>query len=347
MDDNAWQVARQNKGQSEVGRNGLEVTVEQGLNEPPLLVASNQQTSRVIWNPNPQLKDIELGQANVYTWKDKERKGWKGALYMPSNYEPGRRFPLVIQTHGYGESGVGFKPSGIYPTAFAARALAAAGIMVLQVDERCPAATPAEGPCAVSGYESAANQLVSDGLVDPERIGIIGFSRSCFYVMEMLATSSIHLKTASVTDGVMVDYLQYMIVAEDGYANELNDMIGAKPFGEGLQQWLKRSPGFNLDKITASLLIVGEGPYSLLAMWLPYAELRYLHKPVDTIMLNTKEHVLSNPAVRMASQGGSVDWFRFWLQDYENPDPAKAEQYKRWRDLRKMQAENEKKLIAP
>src|SRR4030081_1238633 len=26
----------------------------------------------------------------------------------------------------------------------------------------------------------------------------------------------------------------------------------------------------------------------------------------------------------MASQGGSVEWFRFWLQDYEDPDHAKA-----------------------
>jgi hypothetical protein len=49
----------------------------------------------------------------------------------------------------------------------------------------------------------------------------------------------------------------------------------------------------------------------------------------------------------MASQGGSVDWFRFWLQDYEDPEPAKAEQYKRWRELRKMQSENEKKSTTP
>ena len=33
-------------------------------------------------------------------------------------------------------------------------------------------------------------------------------------------------------------------------------MIGAAPFGEGLQQWVKRSPGFNLDKVNAPLLIV-------------------------------------------------------------------------------------------
>jgi hypothetical protein len=117
-------------------------------------------------------------------------------------------------------------------------------------------------------------------------------------------------------------------------------MIGAPPFGEGLQQWLKRSPAFNLEKLTTPLLFVGEGPFSLLFMWQPYAGLRYLKKPVDLIMLNTREHVLTNPGVRLASQGGSVDWFRFWLQNYEDPDPAKAAQYIRWRELRKMQADS-------
>jgi hypothetical protein len=29
-----------------------------------------------------------------------------------------------------------------------------------------------------------------------------------------------------------------------------------------------------------------------------------------------------------------VDWFNFWLRDNDDPDPAKAEQYKRWRKLR-------------
>jgi dipeptidyl aminopeptidase/acylaminoacyl peptidase len=246
----------------------------------------------------------------------------------------------VIQTHGFEENQ--FFPSGLYPTAFAARALAGVGMLVLQVSEHTSVVvgTPAEGPWAVSSYEAAVNQMLSEGLVDPDRIGIIGFSRTCFYVMETLTTSSLHLKAASVTDGVMETYSQYLLHPERP-SKETNAIIGAPPFGEGLQQWLKRSPGFNLDKITAPLLVVGNGPSSLLNMWEPYAGLSLLHKPVDLVMLNTDEHVLTNPAVRLASQGGSVDWFRFWLQDYENPDPAKAEQYKRWRELRKMQEKNE------
>jgi dipeptidyl aminopeptidase/acylaminoacyl peptidase len=338
--DSTWHVVREIKGAFEATHEGLDCAVKQWFNEPPVLVATNKEASRIIWNPNPQLKDFELGEASVYTWKDKEGRDRRGVLYKPSNYKAGQPYPLVIQTHGFFPSA--FKPSGVYPTAFAARALAAAGIVVLQVDDnQCLTVTPNEGPCAVSGYESAAKQLVSEGLVDPEKIGIIGFSRTCFYVMETLTSSSLHVSAASITDGVMETYFQYMMRPER-FASEANSMIGAPPFGEGLQQWLKRSPGFNLDKVKAPLLVVGEGPSSTLFMWEPYAGLRYLQKPVDLIMLNTREHVLTNPAVRMASQGGSVDWFRFWLKGEEDPNPAKAAQYVRWRELRKLGQENEK-----
>jgi hypothetical protein len=345
--DGTWQVAKQIKGElRDERRNGLEVTVKQGLQEPPLLVATSKQITRVIWDPNPQLKNIELGEASVYTWTDKSGRERKAGLYKPVNYRPAQRYPLVIQTHGFPESE--FRPSGVFPTANAARALAAAGIMVLQTEVvgECPDSdTPDERPCKSSGFEAVANHLVSEGLVDPERIGISGFSATSALVMDTITTKSF-VKAASVTDGIMADYFQYMLAAGkngEDIANEYNSLNGAKPFGEGLQQWLKRSPGFNLDKVTAPLLVVGEGPFSLLTMWQPYAGLHYLHKPVDLIMLNSDEHVLTNPAVRLASQGGSVDWFRFWLQGYEDPDPKKREQYERWRGLKKMQEENEKK----
>lgn len=339
--DGAWQVVAKGTSENDLSSANLNVDVEQAFNKPPRLVARNRETSRIIWDPNPTLKNLDLGQASVFTWKDKDGREHRAGLFKPTSYTPSQRYPLVIQTHGFAESE--FRPSGVFPTAFAARALAAAGMVVLQMEDgsSCPDPGPDRGLCLASVYSSVASKLVSDGLVDSERIGIIGFSSTCVHVMEVLTLGSPHIKAASITDGVTLDYLQYLLQIQSG--NEVEDdniAIGAPPFGEGLNLWLKRSPGFNLDKVNAPLLVVGEGPASLLAMWQPYAGLRYLHKPVDLIMLNTNEHILTNPAVRMASQEGSVDWFRFWLKDEEDRDPVKSKQYERWHELRKMQTEN-------
>lgn len=331
--DGLWRLAGESKNEPRKDNNEtLDVVVKEGLDEPPLLAARNQKESRVLWDPNPQLKDLQLGHASVYSWKDKEGRELKGGLYRPADYKPGQRYPLVIQTHGFRQAE--FIPSGFLATGGAARSFAAAGILVLQVGERCPLYTPGEGPCAVSVYESAANRLISEGLVDPERIGIIGFSRTGFYVMATLTSSPVRFQAALIADSNTGTYLEDVVSSDlSGAVRQHAGLIGASPFGEGLQTWLQRSPGFNLDKITAALLVVPAGRLSLLTMWEPYAGLRSLQRPVDLIMLNSTEHLVTNPATRMASQGGSVDWFRFWLQGYEDQDPAKSAQYRRWRGL--------------
>ena len=63
-------------------------------------------------------------------------------------------------------------------------------------------------------------------------------------------------------------------------------------------------------------------------------------KPVDFVYLPAAEHVVVKPWERMTSQQGNVDWFCFWLKGEEDPDPTKAEQYARWRELRKLQEQN-------
>ncbi len=64
-------------------------------------------------------------------------------------------------------------------------------------------------------------------------------------------------------------------------------------------------------------------------------------------MLQAGTHVMTNPTQRLASETSNVDWFRFWLKGEEDPDPAKAEQYKRWRGLRTLNQQNEKNSPAP
>ena len=335
-----WEVIGEQKGIYYRGRNGMEITVKQAFDQPPLLVASEQGHSKVIWDPNPQFRDIDLGRAKTYRWKDKEGRAWQGGLYLPAGYRAGQRYPLVIQTHGFSESI--FTPSASFPTAFAGLELAATGIAVLQIGggENCPFGHQGEAACEVAGFEAGARQLATDGIVDVQNVGYIGFSRTCWYGMEFLTNGTLPLKAALLADGITVDYMLFALTGID-----FSDELGAKPFGEGLESWVKRSPGFHLDKVNAPLLIDGQHDW-VLHMWQPYAGLKYLKKPVELDLINTDEHLITNPAERMASLGLSVDWFRFWLQGYEDPDPAKAEQYKRWRGLRELQEGNNKKAAA-
>jgi dipeptidyl aminopeptidase/acylaminoacyl peptidase len=302
-----------------------------------MLVATDESSkiSRVIWDPNPQLKGIELSDVSVFRWKDQAGLNWVGGLYKPIGYVRGRAYPLVIQTHGFHENQ--FEASGVFPTGFAAQQLAAAGFVVLQVRDCRGRSTPQEGQCNVAGYEAAVVKLAEEGIVDLERIGIVGFSRTCYYVMEALTIGNIHFKAASITDGVNEGYLQYITSVDDSdnaLAREADAMNGAAPFGKGLHEWLEKSPEFNADRVNTPLQVVAAGRAGVLFMWEPYAALRYLNRPVDLVILNTSEHVLTNPKARIVSQGGTVDWFRFWLKDEEDTDPAKVRQYARWRRLR-------------
>jgi dipeptidyl aminopeptidase/acylaminoacyl peptidase len=335
--DGSWKQELDTNAFPNIGRR-LDISVQQNFVSPPVLLATDVESghSRIIFDPNPELKDVELGQASIFKWKDRTGREWSGGLYKPADFIAGQRYPLVIQTHGFSEAL--FEPSGAYPTGFAARELAESGILVLQMRD-CPIRmTTEEANCDVAGYEGAVEQLVADGEVDANRVGITGFSRTCYHVLSALTSSVFQFGAASITDGVNFGYLEYLADADafhGGITREANAVIGVPPFGKGLEQWLTRSTGFNMDKVTAPLQVVANGQPTILEMWEPYAALRLQSKPVDLIVLRGGTHVLTSPAERLASQQGTVDWFRFWLQGYEDPVPSKASQYERWRRMQR------------
>jgi hypothetical protein len=58
------------------------------------------------------------------------------------------------------------------------------------------------------------------------------------------------------------------------------------------------------------------------------------HKPVDFIYFPNGTHIHQKPLERQESQQGNIDWLRFWLQGYRDPDPSKRAEYERWQELK-------------
>ena len=306
----------------------LQLLVKQSLNDPPAVWAQDSRTGgeKLLWEPNPKFARIRFGRASVYRWKDMTGRDWTGGLVEPMDYVAGRRYPLVVQMYDFYEGQ--FMTDGTDPTAFAARELASAGFMVLQIQKKPDTLTDADPEIALDGYRSAIEHLSEAGLIDPSKVGAVGFSWTCWYVEYALIKAPHLFAAATIADGLDNSYMDYHLFAVDSaLRGQMETIHGARPAGEGLKKWVEMAPSFHLDHVETPVRIEAINPYSGLQEWELYSSLRMQDKPVDLIYFPHGTHIHQKPLERLESQQGDVDWMRFWLQGYEDSDPAKKAEY--------------------
>lgn len=327
----------------------VRVELRQDLNTPPALYAVGGSTglTQLALDLNPQLRsDFFLGRVEEVTWIGSDGQSWSGLLYYPVNYRQDRRYPLVIQTHGYMPTDryslYGFGSRGVAPgtgpgfSIYAAQVLANREIAVLQMEDKRSdsGAHGGEARLHMRGYEGAISHFDARGLIDPQRVGLSGFSRTGWHVQYAL-THSEHIFAAAITsDNISPSYFEATLMPGNNAS-----VFGSDPFGAGLETWLEESPAFSVERVFTPLRIQVEsrdGPF-LLPKWEVFSRLRQLNRPVEFYVIPAIEHGshnIQNPQQVLASQEGAVEWYDFWLNGRESSDPSKREQYVRWRRLR-------------
>jgi dipeptidyl aminopeptidase/acylaminoacyl peptidase len=314
-----------------------EVVLEEDLDTPSRLyfVDPGRKKKTLLLDLNPQFRGLTLGKVTEFRWKTTDGHEMVGGLYLPPDYRLGTRYPLVIQTHGFDKGK--FWIDGPFTSAFAAQPLASKGIAVLQVGRSVDSGkhanatnTTDEGPREMAAYEGAIDELSRQGLIDRDRVGMIGFSRTAYKVGYTLTHSKYHFAAATLADGFEAGYVNYVLFQTPDSAL----VNGGLPSGDSLELWLKSSPGFNLDKVVTPVRIEEYAYGSLLGGWEWFSGLSFREKPVELIWIPFGSHLLVKPWERLVSQQGNVDWFDYWLHGRSDPDPAKREQYQRWEKMR-------------
>ena len=313
--DGRWQ---ETASDPPIARVPIEVSLEEDKNSPPRIFVTNPSTgeNKLLLDLNPQFRDFDFATVETIKWKATDGHEVEGGLYFPPGYVRGKRYPLVIQTHGYDENR--FWINGPWNSAFAAQPLAAEGIMVLQVgdstkpgEDRKYTNTPLEGPHRMAAFEGAIDELDRRGLIDRNRVGIIGFSRTAFHVAFTLTHSKYRFRAASMADGFEGGYLSYLL----WHSADYEGLNGGLPVGSGMRSWMDNSPGFGIDNVSAPVRLEYYGPNAFLGGWQWYSLLSALGKPVDFLWLPRGTHLLVKPWERLASQQGNVDWFCSRLSD--------------------------------
>ncbi|MCD9032692.1 Atxe2 family lasso peptide isopeptidase [Luteimonas sp. Y-2-2-4F] len=309
----------------------VSVCVAADANQPPRLERIDLETGerRVLFNPNMALaSDVSAGiPVEQLRWTDADGRSFTGQFYAARTIGD-RPPPLFIAYYycpGFLRSGFG----GEWPLA----SLAEHGIAALCINY---------GPfyfdaverfnVGLSAVESAVDLLASSGQIDRAKVGMGELSFGTEVTLWTAFNSDL-LAAASITGAVLSRsmYLHGTLKGEEFVSRARTIWQLGSP-EETPQRWERIGIEFNLDKIRAPILMqVPEQEY----VWLlDSAVPLMLDRKADVYVFPHAPHFKFQPRQLLAANERNLDWFRFWLQGYEDPHPAKIEQYEHWRVMK-------------
>ena len=291
---------------------------------------------RTLVDVNPELQNIQLSPAQRLDFSNKYGDHVWGHLVLPPNHKPGRRYPLIITTYDDSDE---FLRGGVgdeYPI----QVFATNGFAVLnfnrgkfqKLGDFESFILMSQSP--IEGMAAAVKKLVDMGIVDSAKVGVTGLSHGAALVDYGISHTDLFHAAIESGAGTLDPYAYFLSTDEDrAYYFSMYGL--GPPEGESAAKWQRVSASLNAHRILSPLLINAADSEFNLDMQL-IITLRQSKKPVEMFIYANELHEKDQPKHRYEIYERNVDWLNFWLMDKEDRDPAKTEQYNRWRDLRKL-----------
>lgn len=298
---------------------------EDSKSAPELYLIAPDGKHRKISDLNPRIARLSLAPQEVVRWKSNDGKEIEGILTKPLNYESGRKYPLIVIIHGgpYGRVVNTIQDRDSQPLAGEGYAIFAPNYrgsmgygkaFSMEIRENI---MDREFQDVLSGID----RLVSDGIADPERIGITGGSYGGYMTNWALATST-RFKAGVALYGVaslIGDAVNSVFPSfEQGY-------IG-KWHWESMEPYLKKSPLFYVQDVKAPLLLLhGDDdtntyPSNSQEM---YTALKMQGKVVELVEYPREGHGFEEPNHLIDAYERTLEWFdRYLLGESDHYRPG-------------------------
>jgi len=306
--------------------------VTAAADQPPRLERIDLDTGRrqVLFDPNAALAAdmAATARARLLRWTDADGQVFTGQFF-PARTTSGTPPPLFLTYYncaGFLRGGMGDE----WPLA----ALAEHGISSLCINDPPGYLLDAVKRYGrgLSGVRSAVQKLALEGEIDPVRVGMGGLSFGSEVTMWTIAQSNVVAAASITSPSIEPNYYLFNTLRGDAFFEELKKSWGLGAPDETPERWREIAPVYQLDRIKVPILFqMPEQEYlSGLGVSLPLVRGRQ----ADLYVFPNETHQKFQPRHKLAAYERNLDWFRFWLQDVENPDPAKRGQYARWREMR-------------
>ncbi len=271
---------------------------------------------------NPQFDKYKMGAARLVDWLSDDGERLHGALLLPSNYQEGRPYPLIVWVYGGSLLSNYMDRFGLASAGpFNLQLLATRGYAVLLPDAPQHLGTPMFD--LAKTILPGVNRVIEMGIGDPHRLGVIGHSYGGYSALSLIVQTR-RFKAAIIADGIGDWVAAYGQMSKDGTAfgvqsaEQGQGLIGAAPW-ELPQRYIENSPIFYLDRIETPVLIIHGADDPSVAPFLGdevFVGLRRLGKEVEYAKYQGEGH--APPDWSYANQVDScvrmIEWFSKYLR---------------------------------
>ncbi len=261
------------------------------------------------------LSELQLATTENFQSKSKDGTDVHGLIVKPAGYKAGTKYPTLLIVHG-GPNG-----QDQHSFSFDREFLAANGYVVLAINYRGSAGRGNAYQKAILGdwgnlevmdLLGAVDEAVRQGIADPDRLGIGGWSYGGISTDAAIATDT-RFKAAVSGAGVALYMSLYGV---DQYIIQYDQELG--PPWKNKEAWTKMSHGFfNADKIkTPTLFMGGEKDFNvpIAGGEQMYQALRSLGVDTQLVVYPGQFHGLTIPSYERDRLQRYLNWFNKYLQ---------------------------------
>jgi len=245
---------------------------------------------------NPALDRYEFGKARLVEWRSLDGVPLQGSLLLPSGYEEGKRYPLVVWVYGGASGSDRVNNFGVeYGAVNNFQLLATRGYAVLFPDAPQHPGTPMAD--LAKAVLPGVDKVIEMGIADPDRLGVIGHSYGGYSALSLIVQTK-RFKAAIVEDGTADLIAAYGQMGKNGtafgtsLAEQGQELMGGTPW-EYRNRYIENSPVFFFDRIETPVLIVHGASDATIAAFLGdeiFVGLRRLGQEVDYAKYEGEDH---------------------------------------------------------
>jgi dipeptidyl aminopeptidase/acylaminoacyl peptidase len=252
----------------------------------------------------------------VVRWKSQDGAEIEGVLHKPSDFQAGRRYPLLVVIHG-GPTGISRPVPYGSATAYPIDAFLSKGALILEPNYRGSAGYGEKfrslnvrnlGIGDAWDVLSGIDALVQQGLVDRDRVGSMGWSQGGYISAFLTTRHSDRFKAISVGAGIS-DWMTYYVNTD--IHPFTRQYLKATPWDDP-KIYADTSPMTYIKQARTPTLIQhgsDDARVPIPNAFQLYQGLRDQNVPVQLSIFKGFGHGLTKPKANRAAMQQNLDWF--------------------------------------